>query len=383
MARGIRAVCPRAAIEIVPLSDGGDGLLEALEGLPGAVRLEAHTCDALGRPLQAAWLETPSGAIIESALASGLARLRPDEYDPLAASSAGTGRLIRAALERGCRRIVLGLGGSATVDAGCGLAAELGFRLLDGAGRRLPPGGGALKRLERIDGSGVEPRLSAVSVTCLVDVRNPLLGPEGAARVYGPQKGATPAAVERLEAGLARWSVVAQRDLKCTPADWPGAGAAGGLGAGCAAFLDASLTPGAAWVARRNGLTAALARADLVITGEGRIDAQTACGKVPAFVARRARAAGKPVLALGGAVVSGTDLSALGVACCRAATPPGMPIERALREAPRLLARAAERLIRDWLANRVSAARPGAGRPGRRAGWIRHGACPAGRPAVY
>lgn len=346
IARGLREARPDIVADIIPLSDGGDGLVEVLSAALAAERIETPTSDALGRPLTAAWLLTPEFAVIEMALASGLARLKgPEEYRPLIASTAGTGFLIRAALDRGCRRIVLGLGGSATVDAGCGMATALGFQLLSKRGDLLPEGGGALKDLARIETQGADPRLKVTQVTCLIDVQSPLLGRSGAARVFAPQKGATPADVERLEAALAHWAVIVKRDLGVDITGIPGGGAAGGLGAGCMAFLGATLEGGADWVARQSRLGQALQKADLVITGEGRLDAQTTFGKVPAFVARMAQTLGKPVMALGGSVEQNLDLRAIGITHCLAVTPPGTSLAVALREAENNLANAAARLI--------------------------------------
>ena len=330
------------------MSDGGDGLVEVLAGSLSAERIETATRDALGRALKAAWLLTPEFAVIEMALASGLARLQgPEEYRPLVATTAGTGLLIRAALDRGCRHIVAGLGGSATVDAGCGMATALGVRLLTARGRPLPEGGGALGDLARIETGATDSRLKDTHFTCLIDVHNPLLGPSGAARVFAPQKGAAPAEVEQLESNLAHWATIVQRDLGVDVATLPGGGAAGGLGAGCVAFFGAALESGAAWVARQNRLAEAMLPADLVITGEGRLDEQTAFGKVPAFVARMAQTLGKRVIALGGSVAAGLDLRTIGIARCVAVTPPGTPLTAALREAENNLACAAAKLIMD------------------------------------
>lgn len=346
IARGFRAARPDTITDIIPMSDGGDGLVEVLADSLSAERIETTTRDALGRALKAAWLLTPEFAVIEMALVSGLARLRgPEEYRPLVTSTTGTGLLIRAALDRGCRHIVMGLGGSATVDAGCGMAAALGFRLLTASAQSLPEGGGALGNLARIETGAADQRLKDTRFTCLIDVQNPLLGPNGAARVFAPQKGATPAEVERLESNLAHWATIVQRDLGKDITARPGGGAAGGLGAGCVAFLDAALESGAAWMARQNRLEEAIIQADLVITGEGRLDEQTAFGKVPAFVARMAQTLGKPVIALGGSVAEGLNLQMIGIARCVAVTPPGTPLAAALREAKNNLARAAAKLI--------------------------------------
>ncbi|MDD5676485.1 MAG: glycerate kinase [Kiritimatiellae bacterium] len=346
VARGLRAARPDTITDIIPMSDGGDGLVEALADSLAAERIRTATCDALGRKLKAEWLLTGECAVIEMALASGLARLRgPEEYRPLVTSTTGTGILIRAALDRGCRHIVIGLGGSATVDAGCGMAAALGIRLLTARGRPLPEGGGALSHLARIEMDAADKRLKDTRFTGLIDVQNPLLGANGAARVFAPQKGATPAEVECLESNLAHWAAIVQRDMGKDLAPRPGGGAAGGLGAGCVAFLDATLESGAAWVARQNRLAEAIRQADLVITGEGRLDEQTAFGKVPAFVAQMAQTLGKKVVALGGSVAENLDLHTIGIARCVAVTPPGTPLAAALRDAKNNLANAAATLI--------------------------------------
>lgn len=346
IARGVRTACPGAAIDVIPLSDGGDGLVDALSArLPGGV-VETETVDALGRPLRAAWFQHRDFALIEMALASGLARLAgPHEYDPLRASTFGTGLLVRAALVRGCRRVIIGLGGSATVDAGCGMASALGFGLLDRRGREISAGGGGLEELDRIVPARAGDRLRSAAFTALTDVRSPLLGASGAARAFGPQKGASPADVERLERNLARWAAVAERDLGRAVAGLPGAGAAGGLGAGCAAFLGAELMPGAEWVAAQSGLRAAIRGADLVVTGEGRIDRQTFLGKAPAYVAKLAGELGKPVVALGGSVEEGLDLRAMGIARCAAIAPPGVGLAESLKNAQTYLENSAADLM--------------------------------------
>lgn len=344
MARGIRSVRPDAVIDIIPLSDGGDGLVDAISARRPGKTVAVQTEDALGRPLRAAWFKHREFALIETALACGLARLKgPEEYSPLTASTHGAGRLVRAALDQGCRRVIIGLGGSATVDGGCGLAAALGYRFLDSRGQPLPRGGGALARLERI----VRPEAGwrGASFIALTDVQNPLLGAAGAARMFAPQKGAAPAAVETLERNLAHWAAVVERDLGSAVADVPGGGAAGGMGAGCRAFLDAELVPGAEWVAGQLGLRAAIGRADLVLTGEGRIDRQTALGKAPAHVGRIAKALGKPLIALGGTVAEGTDLAELGISRCVAITPPGVAMADALKKAETNLENAAAQLM--------------------------------------
>jgi len=346
IAAGVRKSCPEAEIKILPLSDGGDGLLDVCARCPGGDYMEEDTFDALSRPVKAPWLKVGALAVIELAQASGLARLKgPEEYNPLIASTFGTGRLMAKALDRGCRQLVIGLGGSATVDAGCGMAAALGFRFLDGDGKQISAGGGRLGLLEAIDVSHSDPRLSETEITCVTDVRNPLLGPQGAARLFGPQKGATPSQVELLEKNLAHWAEIVKKNLGVDVAEIAGAGAAGGAGAGCAAFFGAAPSGGAEWVGNRIGLEQAVAWADVIFTGEGRIDAQTGFGKIPAFVGRLAQKYGKHVVALGGAVEEGTDLGSAGITECRCINPPGISLPEAFQNAEKNLALAAGQVI--------------------------------------
>lgn len=285
------------------MADGGEGTAPALATAAGGRLVTEVVAGPLGQQVEAAYALLPGGvAVVEVAAASGLTRVEVSRRDPRVASSRGTGELIRAAIAAGARRILIGLGGSATNDAGAGMAQALGYRLLDAGGRDLPPGGAALARLRRIDASGVEPRLREVVFDAACDVDNPLCGPAGASVVFGPQKGASTEAVADLDAALAHWAGVARRDLGIDVADLAGGGAAGGLGAGAVAYLGATLRPGAALVAEAAGLDEAIAGADLVITGEGCLDAQSLRGKTPVGVADIARARGVPVVAVAGAV---------------------------------------------------------------------------------
>ncbi len=304
LAAGLQRSRPELKLTLLPLADGGPGTLEAWLQAGGGRRVSARAADPLGRPVDAAFGLSDDGqtALVEIAQASGLWRLQPGERNPLRAGTRGTGELILAALATGARRLVIGLGGSATVDGGAGALAALGFRLLDADGGPLPDGGGALERLAAIDRAGAAPRLAEVALLAAVDVAAPLLGPTGAARLFGPQKGASPADVEVLERGLQR--LVALAPL---PADTAGAGAAGGLGYGLAAFAGARLQPGFELLASLWRLDERLAAVDVVLTGEGRLDAQSALGKGPAALARRARAAGKRVVAFVGSAEPGTE----------------------------------------------------------------------------
>ncbi|GAB6875865.1 glycerate kinase [Thermaerobacter litoralis] len=345
MARGVARSWPGARTTLLPLADGGEGTAAALVRATGGRWVQRQVAGPLGQPVQARWglLGDGQTAVVEMAAASGLLLVPPGRRRPLEATTYGTGELIRDALDHGCRRLLVAIGGSATTDGGTGMLAALGARFLDAAGQPLPPGGGSLNRLDRIDLSGLDPRLAQVTLEVACDVDNPLTGPRGAARVYGPQKGATPEQVEILEAGLSRLAEVAARTLGRDLRDEPGAGAAGGLGFGLVAFLGARLRPGAELVMDAAGFDRHLEEADLVLTGEGRTDAQTLAGKLVARVAARCQARGRPVIVLSGAVDPAVEpaLKARGVAALLAATPGPMSVRQALAGAARNLEAAA------------------------------------------
>jgi glycerate kinase len=293
MADGVRAAWPAARIITRPLSDGGNGLLEACAGfLEGALE-EYRVSGPLGEPVRARLLRAGHLAVIESAEACGLHLVPVGRRDVLSSTTRGVGELLEAAVAGGAEEIVLGLGGSGTVDGGTGMARALGWRFEGADGRPIREGGGSLAALQLI--RPPERRLEA-RVTALCDVENPLLGNEGAARVYGPQKGADARDVEILELGLARLAQVVSAQLDRSVAGLPGAGAAGGLGAAAWAFLGAELVNGASWMIERTGLGRLLGEADLVISGEGRFDVQSGMGKVTGRLIEAARAAGVPVL---------------------------------------------------------------------------------------
>lgn len=304
MARGVRAVLPRAQVVEVPMSDGGEGFTRAVTACLGAQIRRVETIDALGRPTIGQMAVAGTTAVMEMATCCGLELIAPEERDILGSDTRGVGRLIRAALDAGARRILLGIGGSATNDGGAGMLAELGLGLLGPGGRRIGPAPRDLAALERIDASGLDARLASVSIEVACDVDNPLLGPRGASAVFGPQKGAGSEQVARLDEVLATWARVSGHpDL----AQRAGAGAAGGLGFALMALLGARLVPGVELVARTVGLEGLIAGADLVLTGEGSVDAQTLAGKTPAGVARIARARGVPAVVLAGRVGAGAD----------------------------------------------------------------------------
>ena len=292
LASGVRRALPEAVVLNCPIADGGDGLLEAVLP-PGALRERVRVTGPLGAPVEAAlgWID-PQTAIFESASACGLALLTLEKRDPLRATSRGVGELLFEAVDRGAQTVIVGLGGTATVDGGTGAARGLGWTFADAEGRPLPEGGGALPMLAAMGGGwGL-----AARVIALTDVATPLVGPEGAAQVFAPQKGATPAHVMHLAAGLERLAQLFTRSGRPELASLPGGGAAGGLGAGLVYFAKADLARGAEWVFERVGFDAALAKADLVLTGEGMFDRTSLVGKAAGEAMRRAQAARKKVV---------------------------------------------------------------------------------------
>lgn len=350
LARGIRAVLPAAELLLVPLADGGEGTVEAIALATGAAMQEAVVQGPLGTPTSAAWARTADDrAIIEMAAASGLTLVEPAQRDALRASSYGTGQLIRAALDAGCTEITIGIGGSASTDGGTGALSALGLIFLDAGGAELPPGGSALRQLQRVDDSGLHPRLKDGSVRfrVLCDVTNPLYGPDGAAHVYAPQKGASPGDVEELDAALAHYARVSAAQRGRDDAELPGAGAAGGTGFGLVAWLGAELVPGIQEVLRIARFDELCERADWVLTAEGALDEQTLRGKTIAGVAAAAARHGVPVVAFGGAVnLSGAQLDQLGVASAFALPNRPLALDECVARADELLAGAAERAVR-------------------------------------
>ncbi|MFN3988271.1 MAG: glycerate kinase [Rhodocyclaceae bacterium] len=336
VARGFRAVFPDAIYRLLPVADGGEGTVEAMVAATGGHRRAVQVTGPLGETVEAGYGVTGDGAtaIVEMAAASGLGLVPPARRDPCVTTSRGTGELILAVLDAGIRHLIVGIGGSATNDAGAGMLQALGVRLLDEAGEVLAPGGAALARLARIDTTGLDPRLAACRIEVACDVDNPLLGPTGASAVFGPQKGATPRMVEVLDAALARFAQIVERDMGVAVAGRAGAGAAGGMGAALMAFTGASLRPGIDIVVEAVGLAKEVADADLVITGEGRMDAQTAHGKTPVGVARVAQRHGKPVIGIAGSLGPGVEaLSAHGINAVFSVLSKPCTLEEALREA--------------------------------------------------
>ncbi|WP_067465297.1 glycerate kinase [Actinomadura macra] len=346
---GVRRAAPAADVVAVPMADGGEGTLDCFLAARGGVPVEVAATDPLGRPVTARYALSGDGssAVVELAAASGLPLVEDVPPDPLGASSTGTGELIADAVRRGARDVLVCVGGSASTDGGAGLLGALGMRFLDVSGGGLPPGGAALARLERIDDSGVPAEVRATRVRVACDVTNPLVGPSGAAAVFGPQKGATPAQVRELDAALTRFADVLAARSGVRVHDLPGAGAAGGTCGGLVAALGAEPAPGAALVAEAVGLPAALTGADLVITGEGRVDGQSAGGKVVSAVATLASERGVPAVALAGGVAGPLGgLHELGLTAAFSLADGPRTLDELKSEAAPLLAALADQVIR-------------------------------------
>jgi len=300
---GVRLTAQGATTHLAPIADGGEGTMDALVAASSGIQKFATVLDPLGRPVRAGFGLLPGSiAVVELAQASGYERVSPTELDPEEASTFGTGELIRAALDHEPQTVIVGVGGSATTDGGLGLARALGVRLLDVEGEELEGRGRDLSRIVAIDTSQLDPRIATTEILVACDVDTPLHGEHGAARVFGPQKGAAPDAVERLDAGLAALERLFAEQCGVELGGVPRAGAAGGAAGGMAAMLGARLEPGAHLVLDAVGLDDLLAGADLCVTGEGSLDHQTLSGKGPAAVAKRARSAGVPCVALCGAL---------------------------------------------------------------------------------
>ena len=345
---GLRSVAPGAVIEAVPVADGGDGTVDAAVAA-GFERREVTVTGPLGEPVTAAYALRGDTAVVEMAEASGLRHLPAGVFAPLTATTYGTGELLRAALDAGARSVVLGVGGSATNDGGAGMLSALGARFLDAEGAPVGPGGGGLAALASADLSGLDPRLADIEVVLASDVDNPLLGPKGAAAVYGPQKGASAEDVAVLDAALGRYAAVLD-DRAGGAAEAPGAGAAGGVGFGALVGLRATFRPGVQVLLDMLGFADALGRADLVITGEGSLDEQTLHGKAPAGVAAAARARDLEVIAVCGrlALAPGA-LGAAGIRRAYALTDLEPDAERCMADAGPLLERLAQQIARDFL----------------------------------
>lgn len=362
---GLEEGLPGVEVELCPMADGGEGTLEALVEATGARVIALEAAGPMpSQSVKASWamLEPGDGvgsatfkafaditsrtAIVEMAQASGFSLVNKSDMNPLVATTFGTGQLIKDAMDRGCKTVVVGIGGSATVDGGTGIARALGYRFLDESGRELPPGGGPLERLARIDASQRDERIAGTTFIAASDVDNPLLGEGGAARVFGPQKGATPEQVTTLERCLATLAERIRADLGIDVTRQSGLGAAGGAGAGLVAFCGARITSGVALVAAAVGLDERIAGADLVLTGEGRLDTQTLRGKTPAGVMQAALDRGVPVVLMAGAIKGDVESSLPPDAAAFSIIPGPIDVDEAMENATELLRSGAARLAR-------------------------------------
>ena len=347
--RGIRRVIQGCTIDKIPIADGGEGTVEAMVSATGGRKFKAKVYGPLEEEVEGCFGILGDGvtAVIETACVSGLTLVPPEKRNPMLTTTYGMGQLISMALDRGCRKFIIGLGGSATVDGGVGLLSALGIKFLDKGGQPIGPGGGGLGRLYRIDMSGIDPRVRECEFLVACDVDNPLCGERGAAVVFGPQKGATPDMVEALEKGLQNYGKIIKQITGRDVAVSPGAGAAGGLGAGLMAFLNARLVPGVDIILEAVGFEERVKDADLVITGEGSIDRQTLYGKAPMGVALIAGKYRVPVVAVAGTVKGDiTPLYSHGFAAVVGICPGPMTVAQAMENADTLLADTAESIMR-------------------------------------
>lgn len=351
VASGLREVWPDAQLVECPMADGGEGTIEAVLAACGGQWMTTDVSGPLGQPIQAqwGWLADTRTAIIEMAMASGLQMLTLAQRDATVTTTYGTGQLIAAALDAGAQRVILAIGGSATNDAGTGMLTALGARFLDADDQPLPPGGLALRMVARIELGSLDPRLKDVQFEVAADVNNPLCGPNGASHIFGPQKGASAEQVLALDAALGHFAEQSAQVLGKDESEHPGSGAAGGMGFAAKAYLNASFRPGVDVVADLTGLAEALEHADLVITGEGRFDAQTLRGKTPFGVAKLAQRRHVPVIVLAGTLGDGyADLYAHGISAAFALTSGPMTLEQACDNAATLLHDRARDLARVW-----------------------------------
>lgn len=347
--RGIKAVIEEVSIEKIPMADGGEGTVVTLVEATGGETVKVSVLDPLAKERQAYFgiLGDGKTAVLEMALASGLPMVPKDKRNPLITTTYGTGQLIKAALDLGCQEFIIGIGGSATNDGGVGMAQAIGVRFLDVNNEEIGFGGGSLENLAKIDMNNLDPRIKTAKFMVACDVNNPLCGPKGASRVFGPQKGATPEMVDKLDANLSHLAEVILKDIGKDVKNVPGAGAAGGLGAGLMAFCGAVLSPGVDLVIQATKLEARVADADLVITGEGQIDSQTAHGKTPFGVAKVAKKHNIPVAAIVGGIGQDADvLYQHGIDVIFSIVDGPLNLDECMLKGPQLTENAANRLIR-------------------------------------
>ena len=349
ISEGMKRVVPHAHFSFAPMADGGEGTVESVIDATGGSLFRIQVKDPLMREIDSFYGITGDGktAVIEMAAASGIELLKPGERNPWITSTFGTGQLIKDALEKGCEKILLGIGGSATNDCGAGMAEALGVRFAGSRGESIGPGGGSLDRVENIHMEGLDSRIKGARIKVACDVTNPLTGPSGASAVYGPQKGADPEMVSKLDGNLKHFAGMIRDQLGKKVSQVPGAGAAGGLGAGLMAFLDADLMMGFDMIAESVGLEERIREADLVITGEGKLDEQTQFGKTPFGVAQLAKRYGKPVIAVAGTVDEGAQvLYKKGFDVILPIQEKPSDLEYSLRNAKQMLQRTGERIAR-------------------------------------
>jgi glycerate kinase len=347
--QGIREVFPEAEIIKIPMADGGEGTVQCLVNATGGEILEEKVIGPLGDEVFAFYgiLADKKTAVIEMAAASGLTLVPEGKRNPLITTTYGTGQLIKAALNQGCRKMIIGIGGSATNDGGAGMVQALGVKLLDQEGKEVGFGGGELKKIVKIDISCMDNRLSDIKILVASDVNNPLCGPQGASRIYGPQKGATPEIIEELDKSLSYFAELIKRDLNKDVKDIPGAGAAGGLGASLMAFLNAELRPGIEIIIEIVKIEQIIRESDLLITGEGRIDAQSVFGKVPFGLGKMAKKYNVPVIAIVGEIGEGfSQIYEYGINSIMSIISKAISIDEAIQMSKSLLKDATERMIR-------------------------------------
>ena len=357
MERGVLSVFPSAEVRKIPIADGGEGTVAALVTATNGQLRQAEVTDPLGNKISAHWGVLGDGrtAVIEMAAASGLPLVPKEKRDPRVTTTYGTGELIKAALADGLAKIIIGIGGSATNDGGTGMARALGVRFLDAAGQEVAAGGGSLAEICQIDTTGLDPRLKNTEIVVACDVDNPLCGTRGASAVFGPQKGATPEMVQKMDAGLAKYASCARQATGRDVAEKAGAGAAGGLGAGLMFFTPAQLKPGVEIVLDAVGFSDIVRDADFVITGEGRTDFQTAFGKAPVGVAKVAKTHGAPVFCISGGLGEGADdVLAQGIDAVMSICDRPLSLEECMAAGAQLIEPAAARLSRIVMAVRKS-----------------------------
>ncbi|MFM1650538.1 glycerate kinase [Brevibacillus sp. B_LB10_24] len=349
--KGIKRYLTDAQTLLIPVADGGEGTLDSLVAATGGKRVPVTVTGPLGSPVAAEYglLGDGKTCVIEMASASGLYLISPEERNPLVTTTYGTGELIRQALDDGCRRFILAIGGSATNDGGAGMLQALGMKLLNAKGEPIGFGGGELQQITAIDDSGFDRRIAEASFLIATDVQNPLVGPNGASHVFGPQKGATPEMAASLDEGMSHWADVIEAKTGMRIHDRPGAGAAGGIGGAFQAFFPAAMRRGIDVVIEYTGLRDALQGADLVFTGEGQIDFQTASGKTPMGVAQEAQKLGIPVFVLAGSIGRGiSELYQYGITGIHSIVNAPMTLQEAMQRAPELLEERSEQVLRTY-----------------------------------